>query len=355
MALATELAMGEPSVCIAISGGIGDFLVIARFMRDFLGRAEAPQFDVYSPSPGLASWAFSKVPGFRSSMHDLLFERYKTFYDLSLRINQFVVVHWDYANWPKLRRQADFVRSIDSIIRYRPKLDPFVEVHPYMDNFLALRAVFNNTSRRNFLHHIAGCSYGGDKLPLKVDAGIVKRAGLGQARYVTVHNGFDAAFVMSGDWATKCYPHFAAVIATLREQTPDMKFVQIGTVTSKPIEGVDIDLVGQTSLEEVSGLIAGAVMHIDNEGGLVHMAACLGVRSCVVFGPTPSNYFGYPANINIDPMVCGGCWWIKETWMDACPRGFGIARCMSEQPPERIAARIAPLLVQVREAVPVLD
>src|SRR5215468_4017607 len=72
MALAQELAPGEPSVGIAISGGIGDFLVIARFMRDFLGNAEAPQFDVYSPSPSLAAWAFSKVPGFRSSMHDLL-------------------------------------------------------------------------------------------------------------------------------------------------------------------------------------------------------------------------------------------------------------------------------------------
>jgi hypothetical protein len=355
MALAQELAIGEPSVAIAISGGIGDFLVIARFIRDFLSNAQAPQFDVFCPNPALASWAFSEVPGFRSCMHDLLFDGYKGFYDVSLRINQFVLVNWEQANWSKLREQPGLVRSIDSIIRYRPKLDPFVECHPYMDNFLASRAVFSNASRRNFLHHIAGCSYGGDKLPLKIDAGIVKRAGLAKARYVTLHNGFDAAFVMSGDWATKCYPHFAAVIAALREQAPDVKFVQIGTVTSKPIEGVDVNLVGQTSLEEVAGLIASAVIHIDIEGGLVHVAACLGVRSCVVFGPTPSNYFGYPGNINIDPVVCGGCWWIKETWMDACPRGFATARCMSEQPPERVAERVAPALVVARETVPVLD
>jgi ADP-heptose:LPS heptosyltransferase len=138
--------------------------------------------------------------------------------------------------------------------------------------------------------------------------------------------------VVSNERATKCYPHFDQVIASLRTSHPDVTFVQIGIHTSEKIESVDISLLGKTSLPEATGLIRGALFHIDNEGGLVHLAAAMGTRSCVVFGPTSSRYFGYPANINVDPGFCGGCWWITETWMNHCPRGFTTARCMTEQP-----------------------
>jgi ADP-heptose:LPS heptosyltransferase len=106
------------------------------------------------------------------------------------------------------------------------------------------------------------------------------------------------------------------------------------------LDAVNLNLIKRTSLQQAAGLIKAALMHIDNEGGLVHLARCLGVESAVVFGPTPSNYFGYPGNVNIDPAFCGGCWWSTETWMDRCPRGFEAARCMTEQPPDSVAAAI---------------
>ena len=107
--------------------------------------------------------------------------------------------------------------------------------------------------------------------------------------------------------------------------------------TSARIDEADLNLIGKTSLPEVAELIRGAVLHIDNEGGLVHLARAMGTVSCVVFGPTSSRYFGYAANINIDPTFCGGCWWINETWMNHCPRGFATARCMTEQPASAVA------------------
>jgi hypothetical protein len=80
--------------------------------------------------------------------------------------------------------------------------------------------------------------------------------------------------------------------------------------------------------------------HIDIESGLVHLARCFGVRSCVLFGPTPADYFGYPDNVNLRPAECGGCWWINQTWMDQCPRGLSEAICMTGHDPERVAAAI---------------
>jgi hypothetical protein len=86
----------------------------------------------------------------------------------------------------------------------------------------------------------------------------------------------------------------------------------------------------------VAGLLRATSLHLDDEGGLVHLAACYGRRSLVVYGPTPSSYFGYPQNINVDPERCGGCWWIDELWMDRCPLGMAQPERMFTQPPEKL-------------------
>jgi ADP-heptose:LPS heptosyltransferase len=168
--------------------------------------------------------------------------------------------------------------------------------------------------------------------------------GLQRRPYVTVHNGYDPNMVVSHERATKCYPHFNEVVATLRRAYPGLTFVQVGIHTSAPIASADMNLIGKTTLQQVAGLLRGAVFHLDNEGGLVHLASAMGVRSCVVFGPTSSRYFGYPDNVNIDPGFCGGCWWITETWMNHCPRGFKTALCMTEQPAADVATAASRLV-----------
>ena len=123
----------------------------------------------------------------------------------------------------------------------------------------------------------------------------------------------------------------------IKKARPDLRIVQIGTTTSESIADVDLCLIGQTNLQEVSGLLRASMLHLDNEGGLVHLAACQGRRSLVVFGPTPSDYFGYAGNININPLKCGNCWWLDDLWMDHCPRGLAQPECMFSQPPEHVA------------------
>lgn len=287
---------------------------------------------------------FASVRGFRTAYHDILFERYHPFYDVALRISQFVLVQAETLNWAKLRDHPGLVRALDDTLRSRPALEVVIARHPYMDNFLASIAVFRNATRRDFLHALSKIDYGGDRLALATDCAMVQAAGLANTPYVLVHNGFDTNFIITAEQATKCYPHFGGVIAGIRRLVPDLRIVQIGSSTSRPIDGVDLNLIGKTNLAQVAGLIAGAALLLDNEGGLVHAAACLGVTSCVVFGPTPSRFFGYQDNINIDPVFCGGCWWMSETWMDMCVRGFTVARCMHEQPPEAIVARLEPHL-----------
>jgi ADP-heptose:LPS heptosyltransferase len=342
---------GRLAIAITVSGGLGDLIVIARCVRDLAAEVEPFSFDVFAPSPGLAQWVFTAVPGFEHAYPDTLDDISGQAYDLRLRMNQAVVVVQESIRWARLREAPRMLNSVREMIlsRRRRGLEPYIVNHPRLDNGLARKVVYANRSRNDFLHSMVGIDYAGDQLAIGSDDTALERFGLTGRNFVTVHNGFDTNFVIAGQRATKCYPHFAEVATGLKAARPDLIVVQIGTTTSDPMPGVDLNLIGQTSLREVAGLLRATALHLDNEGGLVHLAACYGRRSLVVFGPTPSDYFGYPHNINVDPVRCGGCWWIDELWMDRCPRGMAQPECMFTQPPERIVALALAALAPVSE------
>ena len=344
------LMADHPVLGIRILGGIGDYIVIARFLRDLSIATEPLIFDVYSNKPSLVLWIFAALPGFRSSFDEALFAPAESVYTVCAQISQFVLIEDAWVSVPKLRIFPRLQRVVARVQHFRPSIAPIVAEHPRLDSFLAQKAIFANRSRRDYLHYTAGLLYNGDHLSLYVADGIGVARGLREGRYITVHNGYDPNMVVSSNRATKCYPHFGRVIALLRETHPECAFIQVGIQTSDPIEEVDVNLIGKTSLPEVASLIQGAILHLDNEGGLVHVARALGTVSCVVFGPTSSRYFGYEGNIAIDPRFCGGCWWINETWMNHCPRGFAYARCMTEQPPSVIADEVARFLERIPQS-----
>ncbi len=333
-----------PLVAVKITGGLGDRLVVARFLRDLASACGPVHFDVFARHVDQTRWLFSGLEQLRACYEETAFDHVRSAYDAALLINQFVILEPGTATFKHLARYPALLQALTAIQQFRPSIDVFVKNYPFMDNFLAQKAIFANRTRADFLHQMAGLPYGGDEQPPRIDVEAPLRFGLAPGSIITINNGFDQDFVVTGKRATKCYPHFDAVVQLLRATWPDLRFVQIGSRTSEPLASVDVDLVGRTSLPEVAAIIASAVLHIDNEGGLVHLARSLGVVSAVVFGPTPAAYFGYAANINIEPPFCGGCWWIDRRWMDQCPRGFAEARCMSEQPPDSVAARVTAYL-----------
>jgi hypothetical protein len=339
-----RLVADVPVIGLRILGGIGDYIVIARFVRDVCAFAGPAVFDIYSNKPGLVSWIFGSVPGFRASYDEAVFDPARSLYTVAAQISQFVVIDEDSFHRGRLAAHPGLRQVVTAIRRFRPSIESIIAQQPRLDSFLAQKAIFANRDRRDFLHFMAGVPYGGDRLEIEASDDQRIARGLDGRLYITVHNGYDPNMVVSNERATKCYPFFGAVISRLRQLRGDIVFVQVGIHTSERIAEADLQLLGKTSLRETAGLIAGAILHLDNEGGLVHLARSLGTPSCVVFGPTSSRYFGYPDNINIDPLFCGGCWWVKETWMNHCPRGFETARCMTEQPASAIVNAVVRFL-----------
>lgn len=257
-------------------------------------------------------------------------------YDLALILNQTVQFESRLTDWRRILgfpRLAEILRHIDSFTR-REKLEIFIERHPYFDGYFARRAVYMNETRRTFLNRMAGLPYGGDRLGL---AAAMREDLAIQGPYVTVHNGYDTNIKIKGGTGrhTKCWPHFPELVALLKRDYPGVRIVQLGSSTSVPIPGVDHDLIDKTSFAEVGAILGKAIVHFDNDSGLVHMAAALGTPSVVMFGPTLADFYGYPGNRNLAPSVCGGCWWTVSDWMDVCARGFEKPLCLESTSAER--------------------
>ncbi len=336
-------------VAFKIGGGIGDHLLAARYIRDLNAAVGEFRFDIYSSRPETADWIFGHMPQFNRCYDEYFSWHSKQYYRLyaaAMLVSQFVVLQYEVIDWTRLNNERPkLVRVCETMDRFRHArdLNEIIAAHPRLDNLLGLKASFMNCSRHDFSHAMSGIDYGGHALGIPADPALLDRFGLRGRAYVTIHNGFDAEFQTAYGFAnksTKVYAQFDAVVERLRAQRPDIYIVQLGTKTSQPIKGVNLQLVGKTSISESAAILAGSTLHVDNESGLVHMAACLGTISCVVFGPTPAAYFGYDQNVNILPRECGGCWWVNKDWMTNCPRGMSEPVCLSATTPESVAQAV---------------
>lgn len=340
-----QLPTDKPVILVhTLGGGIGDNIVIARFLRD-LGAACGPlEFDVACNSAGAARWVFETIPGFRECHSSFLFREIAPLYALAIRITQVAeVCAYDERQLALNPKLASVCRRLEAFVADNAGL---VAELPCSSGDFGRRAVYANQTRSTYLHYQAGIAHGGEGFDLRLDGSVLGRLGLAGKDYVTVHNGFDAAFVVSGQTSTKTYPRFDEALALLKAQRPNLTIVQLGTPeTSAALATADISLVGKTSLAEAAALIGGSRLHLDVDSGLAHIASVIGAKALVLFGPSDADYFGYGQNRNLSPAFCGGCWWINESWMDRCPRGFAEARCMTSHQPSDV----------VREAIAILD
>jgi hypothetical protein len=331
-----------PRLAISPLGGLGDLVVYARFMRDLAAHVGPLSFDVYCNNCDAAQWAFQPVLGFGLCRKWDQFDARKSDYDLALRLSHFALVLDGSLVSPNVDTRQALNLVIDHVLQYRRRIEPLLQNFTESDSLLGQYAIANGYTRMTFLQAFANIQPGGEDFPLRTDERILARLNLTAGRYVTIHNGFDinANSQVPNGRATKCYPEFDAVVANFKRARPDIPMVQLGSITSSPISGVDYDLIGQSSIPEVAALLKNAGRHVDSESGLVHVARCFGTKCVVIFGPTPLEYFGYSQNQNLPRSDCTPCWGTDQNWMARCPRGYDRPIC-TQQDPSVIGQKIA--------------
>lgn len=327
------------SFAFFIDGGLGDYILSARFIRDFMSEMKGARFDIFCENPKIAKWIFKNIDGFESIIDKKIYSRHLgNFYAMVLKV-------FCYPDVVCVNVDDKKIRSISSSIEFSIKnIRHIIQAHPHLDGYLGDYCAMKGWRRYNYIHHCSGVEYGGHLLALDVDLESLGRFDLNGAPYITISNGYDLGSICfehrDRKFSTKVYPHFEDIVKNIRIFYPNIQIIQIGDKSGKPILSADKNLIGQTTLPEVAAILNGSLLHIDNEGGLVHLAKAMGTDSCVIFGPTSVDYFGYEGNINIAPRECGGCWWMEPNWMSVCVKGMDQPACMTSHHPEEIARLI---------------
>jgi len=342
------------AIAFLVTGGLGDHIAAARFVRDLTKYASPFVFDIYSSRPAAARWLFSAFPACRACYDEATsWDENRHMYPLGLWVMQFVSMDRDCYDPARVRAANAVLADLAEVIdKAEAPYELFVANTPRTDSLLARRAHFLGVGRNRISHSIIGLAYGGDLLDVGTVAGVLDRFDLEGRRYITVHNGFDVDYSFlpknvqppPADRSTRAYQGFDKVVASLKNEFRDLLVVQIGSQSGQPIPRADMHLLNRTSLGETAELLRGSMLHIDSEGAMVHLAAAVGTRSCVVFGPTSVSYFAYKDNINLPPPVCGDCWWSTDDWQTNCPRGMLKPQCLSERTPESVVEAVRPAI-----------
>lgn len=163
-------------------------------------------------------------------------------------------------------------------------------------------------------------------------------------RYITINRG---SYTIAGQSeGTRVWPisHYNTLISLIKRKYPEIQIIQIGESPECILmEGIDLNLCGKTTLEELKILLRDAFLHIDGEGGMVHLRKAVGGGvSVVLFGSTPKEYFGYKDNINLNVQVCPeSCCELHKEWLHKCLLSGGEAVCLQKLTPDKVFKEIS--------------
>ncbi|AUH50434.1 hypothetical protein CXB49_06245 [Chromobacterium sp. ATCC 53434] len=339
---------GKVVLAFRLAGGVGDAVIHARLLRDLvMGCGSSVQVDVYFNGPQVLKFIFANLTGVRKVLDDAHFNRLKSTYDVAGILTHYFQLD-DYSR--NLARIESIAPKLASVLRRiesnQANLGAFIHHQPSLDGAFSDYAIERGLTREKGLHQLAGIAYSGAQLPVKIPKNWPSNEIRSGDLYITVHDGWDNSMTLASSRPTKAYPidSWNLLVRLLKLRFPQLKIVQLGGETGEIIEGVDVCLRGKTKLPESVAVMKKALLHIDSESGLVHLAAAIGIPAVVLFGPTNIEYFSYPENMNVGAQECRNCWWSVDSWSDACPRGFEVPICMSGIMPQTLVDKVAVLL-----------
>lgn len=176
----------------------------------------------------------------------------------------------------------------------------------------------------------------------------LEKFNLNNIKYITLSHSVDGIYNANHP---KLWPldYFERLILQIKKIHPNIQFVQLGSNQEFGIiKNADINLVEKTNFEELKVVLKHSVLHIDSEGGLVHLKYALNGVSVVIFGPTEPGIFAYDKNINFLPQECGGCCWMSSSWSKKCLKGYEVPACMCSTSPKDVTEKVCNYLEKLQ-------
>lgn len=323
-------------VAFYLAGGYGDYLLFANWFHYF--------YEKYNKN-GLIEFTIIYSLGSAETIFNYPIENVSFVYEKEKELNYLDFdLSFHFCVLPKIlncdrnrikKIYNELMEYVEVCVRFRQENGHILDMHPRLDGMGTAVAVINGKKR------IQEADYEGFlgideiyRFPLRIDENeenYLSSLGLVEGKYITVHRGWDRGHVSNVKaWSLKSC---GDMIPRLKAKYPKYKIVVIGSELSQApqnMKGCDVNLIGNTTLDQVKILLKHAAVHVDNEGGMVHLRHALnGGPSVVLFGPTSDLLFGYSENENIKSNACSvSCEWLTSNWPLTCPRVKKGVPCM---------------------------
>ena len=309
------------------TGGFGDGIISSKLLDELMTLGPV-RIDVFCNNIAFGQAVYGKRPGVRVLPHDA-YEHSKYIYDIALTVEHFVHVdHYNAKNVAKYSPAlADKIHALGVSIS---KVRPDIGQQCYREALHFERCKLLGINRYTELNHINVFHITDQRSAVYLDENYLLRLeelDVLEKKYITINRGADS-MGRSGT-QTKVWPeeYYIEFVKLFKQQYPDIEIYQIGSKGNTKIVGVDKYIFGE-NLEVVKWILKNSKLHLDCEGGMVHLASQLSTKCVVIFGPTPAHIYAYPWNINLVPKNCNNCMGIHEDWAFTCYRGLPEPECM---------------------------
>lgn len=338
-----EHACFEDKTCISFAircaTGIGDLIICKRFIEEICSYSDNIMIDIYAPhNMDIMDAIYSDCKQVAHYISDGG-GRYAAKIDkYNLAITCTYLIEIDFVDVEGIEKKSSTVAIM--VKKLMENIDSYgLKPYPNVQNKLHYERVrFKGENCISAYNYTGICDINDDhvNIPLKSEYE-EKYQSLNLRNYLTIgygngmNKGNEKTRMISKQWPIK---HFEKLTEYIKKSYPDIEIIQLGTKNTDKIMGADRYFLGE-SLETVKYILKNSIVHIDIEGGLVHIATQLGTKCIVLFGPTDVHFFGYRQNINIVSSVCNSCSALY-TNIYQCAKGLDESECMYSITPELV-------------------
>lgn len=327
--ISKNLVLSQPRIALIFFGGMGDILIgkiwVERLIYKYGVKPE--QLDLYFSNSGMQ--AGSTI--YRGIVQEDRIHSIEVLQDMAS--NYFMIARFCIV--PEIIELSTTVATAVSgeFMDYISRLFSFA-----IDNYnrgLFTATDYYRTIKKEFvdktgvLYHTAydvlGCldAKASDKtsIPISIDSkDFLSKVGLADKKYITLNTGLNEEYLNKKSTREWKFDNWNKLSKSIKKEFPDITTVQVGLKRNvKDDIDADVHLNGETSLEEIAVVLQNSILHVDYDGGLVHVNHMVGGHSLVLMGPSSAEKHAYPENTYIQASGCAPFEWETPDWLSRYP------------------------------------
>lgn len=329
------------SIAILATGGIGDMVIQKRLILEMIKLVPECIIDIYNiKAIDFLECLYTDMPQVNTIIGDLgcRFSRNYLDYSLALTIEACHFIHVNSfieENWSD--EYNEFTNKVKLLIARTEEENVGISTPVHVTMY---RKWFGGNNAYTGFNYNGVFNISDKKVNIPIDDNEKSRfEKLSLGNYITINCGNGDCH--DGNLVAKSWPttYYDQLVKMLKGSLKKINIVQLGYENSHRIQGCDKYILGE-NFSLVEHILKNSLLHIDIEGGLVHIASQIGTKCVVLFGPTVVEYYGYENNINIRVGNCHNCCGLY-TDVNKCARNMKKPECMYSITPDIVYEKVS--------------